>query len=329
MYDDSHYKAALLLCLSRVRVDPHSRQTQTQSRGNGSGSGSNERNNERKSNESKNVLDSSEGEDSDKYRGDDSSGIGILKRISLLASTFLQADIVYARGKARMSRSQHINDACSVAILSSGGIVAAAALSCLVEIDIQVISADATPTTDVPSSPLSFTHGLGGISGIDFTEYFLPAIERDKLRHEGSKARFKKSPVFPLCSPVVREAALEAHVRICFAQYLLLADKQKKVAADPTQKAFYMKTNEISAFIASAVDATLQVVNTDPHRSVRRRAATTLFHTIQNAPSGQPAFAAYSLGEPWLCAGWADTDALLLQHPGGINSAVTAARQVR
>lgn len=266
-------------------------------------------------------------------RCEESSGIGLLQRISRLAATFLRADIVYARGKARMSKSQNPQDACNAAVLSAGGIVTAAALSCLAEVDLQVIAADATPLSDsAPSSsttsPSPYLHGYGGISLIDYTEYFLPASQRDKVRTEGNVSRWKASPIFPLCSPVVRTAALEAYVRICFAQYLILVDKQRKLASDPAQKPFLMKTNELSAFINSAVDAVLMVVNTDPQRATRRRAAITLLHAIQNAPSGQSAFAAYSLGEPWLCAGWADTDALLLQHPGGINSAVAAARQV-
>jgi hypothetical protein len=40
----------------------------------------------------------------------------------------------------------------------------------------------------------------------------------------------------PLCSPVVRATALEGYVRICFAQYLLLLEKQRKLTSDPNQK---------------------------------------------------------------------------------------------
>lgn len=265
-------------------------------------------------------------------QGEETCGIGLLKRISRLAGTYLQADIVYARGKARMTKSQYPRDACNIAVLSAGGIVTAAALTCLAEADLQVIAADTAPLGDSISSSSSsssqFLHGYGGISGIDFTEYFLNASQRAKIRPLIGKSQRKASPVFPLCSPVVRVAALEAFVRICFAQYLLLVDKQKKLAAEPTKKTFSIKMNEISAFIAIALDAVLLVVNTDPQRICRRSAAITLLNAIQNAPAGQSAFAAYSLGEPWLCAGWADTDGLLLQHPGGINSAVAAARQV-
>lgn len=42
--------------------------------------------------------------------------------------------------------------------------------------------------------------------------------------------------VVPLCSPPVRAAALEGYVRICLAQYLLLAEKQKRLAADPNNR---------------------------------------------------------------------------------------------
>lgn len=35
---------------------------------------------------------------------------------------------------------------------------------------------------------------------------------------------------------MVRAAALEGYVRICFAQYLLLLEKQRKISADPNQK---------------------------------------------------------------------------------------------
>lgn len=42
-----------------------------------------------------------------------------------------------------------------------------------------------------------------------------------------------------------------------------------------------MKNSEVSAYIACAIEAALLVVNTDPHRGTRRRAATTLLHAIQ------------------------------------------------
>ena len=42
-----------------------------------------------------------------------------------------------------------------------------------------------------------------------------------------------------------------------------------------------MKNSEVSAYIACAIEASLLVVNTDPHRGTRRRAATTLLHAIQ------------------------------------------------
>ena len=43
--------------------------------------------------------------------------------------------------------------------------------------------------------------------------------------------------IYSLCSPVVRASALEGHVRICLAQYALLAEMQKKNSADSTHKA--------------------------------------------------------------------------------------------
>ena len=49
----------------------------------------------------------------------------------------MQADIVYARGRARMGRSQHSMDACRAAVLSAGGIVTAAALTCITEMELQ------------------------------------------------------------------------------------------------------------------------------------------------------------------------------------------------
>ena len=159
--------------------------------------------------------------------------MGALKRISRLALTFLQADMVYARGKVRMSRRQHPSDACQAAVLSAGGIVTAAALTCIAEVDMQMIAADVTPR-DQAAPSTSLVHGCGGISGLDFTEYFLPAHQRDKLRDV--RNRYRASAIFPLCSPVVRAAALEAYVRMCCTQYLLLNEKQKRMAADVTQK---------------------------------------------------------------------------------------------
>jgi hypothetical protein len=60
--------------------------------------------------------------------------------------------------------------------------------------------------------------------------------------------------VFSLCSPVVRAAALEGHVRICLAQYSLLAEMQKKNSADSTHKAGMKYLQEIRRQPRSGVE---------------------------------------------------------------------------
>jgi hypothetical protein len=150
-------------------------------------------------------------------------GMALLSRISSLAESFLQGDIVYARGRARMLMNRDSGKggvAYEAPVLSAGGIVVAAAISCLAAVDIQVIAADASPpprssdghstpsSSSIPSSssrehsskessskehsssshpsashpptPNTPTHGMGGLSGIDYTQYFLPHPITDK-----------------------------------------------------------------------------------------------------------------------------------------------------
>ena len=64
--------------------------------------------------------------------------LAVISRVSLFFSRLVQADIVYARGRGRMGRSQHPMDACRAAVLSAGGIVTAAALTCITEMELQV-----------------------------------------------------------------------------------------------------------------------------------------------------------------------------------------------
>lgn len=64
--------------------------------------------------------------------------LAVINYVSLLFSRLVQADIVYARGRGRMGRSQHPMDACRAAVLSAGGIVTAAALTCITEMELQV-----------------------------------------------------------------------------------------------------------------------------------------------------------------------------------------------
>lgn len=66
------------------------------------------------------------------------STLAVISYVLLLISRLVQADIVYARGRGRMGRSQHPMDACRAAVLSAGGIVTAAALTCITEMELQV-----------------------------------------------------------------------------------------------------------------------------------------------------------------------------------------------
>lgn len=161
--------------------------------------------------------------------------MALLSRISSLAESFLQGDIVYARGRARMLMNRDLGKggvAYEAPVLSAGGIVVAAAISCLAAVDIQVIAADASPpprssdghsppsSSSVPSSssreysfskehsfkdsskehsssshpsashtptPNTPTHGMGGLSCIDYTQYFLPHPIIDKKDNRRDK----------------------------------------------------------------------------------------------------------------------------------------------
>jgi hypothetical protein len=151
-----------------------------------------------------------------------------------------------------------------------------------------------------------------------------------------------------LCSPAVRETALEAYLRLCFVQLTTQAEKHKRAtaaaaaaaataasatnttttgssAASTSPSTAAKSTADVSALSAAAFDAVATVLKHEPNRRTRRQASISLLHAIQNRPA-RCAFAAFSLNEPWLCVGWADTDALTLPHPGGLASAVVAAK---
>ena len=130
-----------------------------------------------------------------------------------------------------------------------------------------------------------------------------------------------------LCTPAVREAALEAFAHLCFVQYRATVERNKRVAREapdqPTDKTALLKyTNDV---VGAPLDAVLNVIKFDPSRRTRRQAALTLLHAVQERPL-RCTFAAFSLGEPWLCMGWPDTDALTLSQTAGISSAVAAAK---
>ena len=410
VYDDSHYVAALLLALSRIRVDPHSHALITSITGSGVGSSTSSSSSSFSSVEGHNSRFPFDFMPSKSQReagvGDVDvgtlTGLEQLQRIARVAKRYMQKDLLYARGRARIDRDrdyaavQSSFASMSISVpptgmgagqsqpsssifvggyeaprLPCGGVVVAAALACLTEMDLQAVFAGLTvklppPSLSVPppgfvgtnsSSTLFNTMppGRGDISEIDYTDFFLPA--RECLQHqqvppkstadhlEGEAAAVPR-PLSQLNSPAVREQALEAFVRISLAQYLAVMDTKLKageaqkqaqtqsqssssssnVQSAKNKAAIALKLADISGFVAAALDAVAVVLRADPHRGVRRHASLALLNAVQHAPLGKPAMAAYSLGEPWLCAGWADTEALTASHPAGISSAVVAAK---
>ena len=411
VYDDSHYLAALLLALSRIRIDPHSHAIITSIAGAGVGSHGSIGSSSSSSHEGHNVRFPFDFMPSKSQREEGNGDVDVgaltgleqLQRIARVAKSYLQKDLLYARGRARIGRDRDYaavqSSFASISIsapptgtgpgqpqpssssmfvggyeaprLPCGGVVVAAALACLAEMDVQAVFSGLTVKLPLPplsapppgfagtsaSSTLFNTMppGRGDISEIDYADFFLPA--RECLQHQQVQPKATTGqperevaavprPLSQLNSPAVREQALEAFVRISLAQYLAVMDAKLKageaqkqaqtqsqssssssnIQSTKNKAAIALKLADISGFVAVALDAVAVVLRADPHRGVRRHASLALLHAVQHAPLGKPAMAAYSLGEPWLCAGWADTEALTAPHPAGISSAVVAAK---
>lgn len=392
VYDDSHYKAALLLALSRVRVDPNSTPKTANIPSSSSSSSSTI-----SPTSSRDLLIAEGEEDEEESDISTLTGANQLRRIATLARDCLQREFVHTKSKARtlrdLERIQRLRQMFSASSgvglgaaqysgagksrprgfaapeLPAGGIVAAAAITCMSEMDVQLISAGVTtkaPTTNTESVFECMPPGIGNASGtpFDYTMYFLPLNETLHHQHQlhkndhsqdhkkghhnpqhqqqipSTSSLSERTSIFSLCalSTAVREAALEAFVRVCFAQYLAVVeiDRQRRAKPPASTTAHHhhppqpqpqpLKLADISSYAAVAVEAVLAVLRSDPHRSVRRNASVTLSNAVQNSPAGQHTFAAYSRGEPWLCVGWADPDGVTSRHAGGISSAIIAAK---
>jgi hypothetical protein len=248
--------------------------------------------------------------------------------IVALAQTAVGVAFTRARAGARIKHIRgHLN---ALPALAGNGVEVAAAISCLVEMDIQAVglyakgraamSSQAPTAQNVPSLKdvdRNGPSGKGPLTGFNYVKYFLPAearllclIDANLTQSGPIHVPVKEQVLFHLCTPAVRAAAFEAFVRLCFAMQGAHEERLRAFAA--------AQGNSSSAdgalnttYLPAVVEALAAVLKHDSNTWVRQQAAQTLVDAVMDRPARTAAIA-ISQGNFWNCLDWSDPWALTL-----------------
>jgi hypothetical protein len=152
--------------------------------------------------------------------------------------------------------------------------------------------------------------GIGLITGFNYRKYILPSNISLKCVHESSsKDSFS---LFNICSPIVRVAAFEGFVRICFAEHLAYETKYNlyKQANNSNENPLPTKSTALECtFIAATFEVLNAILKHDTHIWVRQQCALIVADAIQDKP---PRIAAQGLSNAnyLLTLDWCDTSAI-------------------
>jgi hypothetical protein len=185
----------------------------------------------------------------------------------------------------------------------SDGMLAAAALTCLGQIDRRAyfsLNADAFVAHCLPST-------TGIVSHLDYAQFFLPDVcslsyvSKKKVGGSfGEADRFVHNANSSLNTPLLRMVALEAFLSICLGAFsaLVTATQQQQLqqqlsfaststtgtAAAPASKPSNLLRTPDNSFLPMAIEAMLLVVRHDPDLAVRQHAALTWWNMLTDQP---------------------------------------------
>ena len=263
-----------------------------------------------------------------------------MHEIVSLASSAVRVAITQARAAARISYLP--GEANLLPQLPGQGIDLAAAITCLAEMDVQALRLYARgrgqlSPTEARQLDLSGPTGKGILSGFDYTKHFLsPSVKLMCLTDLGTDSgsggtvsgkagepTLKDFVSFQLCTPVMRAAAFEGFLRVCFAahevymQRLETASKRRSTSNlaagndtssgrnDSNEQQLLAEKKEASQYVAATVEALRELFLTETNDWVRQQAALVLADAMMDQ-SARIAAQALSLGSPWSCLGWYD-----------------------
>jgi len=313
-YNQFHFISTLLLCLSRVVIDPNGKDI------------------------TKSMLQSINID----INCNIPNGILLLSEIIDKVQKIFTDELTYSVAIAKIRFSTMTVDTtmnCGIdrrlefPRLTVEGMIAASAITCLGEFDNQILSLnnqsgnlmksinsfstkriDCNLAIHKSSNGLYYPTGKGVMSYIDYVKYFMPdgqslkfvkniTREKQSMHHESIFLTLN----FP---PLLRQAALEVFVKKCFTLHFIYRDKISRKSPDNSTEC-----NESSLmFVAAAIEAINTVLSFDNCKNTRQAAATLLCDTLQDKPVGRVCWSALTLGELWNCYGFSDPLATSLDN---------------
>lgn len=327
-FNQFHFISTVLLCLSKVLIDPNGKDI------------------------TKSMLQSINVD----INPDIPNGILLLSEVIIKVRKLFIDELTHAVAIAKIKISTSSNLGLNSGIdrrlefphLNVEGMIAATAITCLGELDNQILalnnqsgilskSVNSLNTNSLnsnivvykSSNSLYYPTGKGFMSYTNYVKYFLPEGQNLKFVKNMSKEKQSVNDdssyltlKFP---PTLRQAALEAFVKQCFTLHFIYRDKMSRKSPD-----ILPECNESNLmFVAAAVEAIVTVLSTDRCKNTRHAAATLLCDTLQDKPFGRVCWSALSLGELWNCYGFSDPLATTLDNCCTYSSSINGYKRSR
>lgn len=156
--------------------------------------------------------------------------------------------------------------------------------------------------------------GVGIFTGVDYRKFFLAPgtqlkciIQDDPQSAAGSVSGSEMT--YYLTPPIVKAAAFEAFVRICFslhvAQNTIYATAAAAAAAASSSGAAPPPQAKESTFIAATVEALTTLLKADHDQQTKQLFAQIFADAVQDKPP-RVALQGVAANNPWYCSGWSD-----------------------
>ncbi len=256
-----------------------------------------------------------------RYRGIDVHKLSQpVHKVVQIVSAFIQDSYTTARTVAHIQHQA--NDANFLPALVAEGLAVAAGLSCLAEIDLQGIAAFASGQgnggSKVTLLELEAPTSRGIVSDMRYVDYFIAPGSKLKCIFEdsdnSSAQKHRQEMVYHMSPPLVRLAAFEAFVRICFALHLAKQERLKVQVIKAASTGTAAKSSIANCwFVAAAVEALQHVLEHDRSVYVTQEAAYIFFDTVLDRP-GRIIYAGLSNGSVLGSMGWSDKRAFTFLH---------------
>jgi hypothetical protein len=159
--------------------------------------------------------------------------------------------------------------------------------------------------------------GRGIFTGFQYKKYFLsPGTQLKCTLEEAQSANSKDEITYHLSAPIVKVAAFEAFVRICFSLHVAQNELYKQMTSSGSSSA--AGGPKESTFIAATVEALTTLLKGD-HDAATKQQFTQVFVDAVQDRAPRTAIQGLAVHNLWYCTGWSDVHGYSLTNTAGKN----------